>query len=263
MSIRKVFSTIFGIAVLSMLAGLANGQMTDPAARELARNAVRSQLHLKSDQFLNVQRDERLEQSLASAVGKRAGSEFIYRVSQAGDEVKEDAVVHHISTDADLDYIIVLGPADGSSYRIHGFADSVAEFEKLTTAVGVKVSSPEQADSLAEFYRTVNPENMPLAPISSLIELKQAAERQCHSGVKSFDTGQEAFTVWWNRAKPLYAAVPFQQKTVHHGSGYLVEWTVLSSPSGENCGGAPLRATLEVSSDGHVGKVTVSPPKKG
>ena len=60
----------------------------------------------------------------------------------------------------------------------------------------MKVSSPEQADSVAEFYRAVNPENMPLAPISSLIELKQAAERQCHSAVKSFDTGQEAFTAW-------------------------------------------------------------------
>ena len=261
MSIRKVFSTIFGIAVLSMLAGLANGQMTDLWGCELARNAVRSQLHLKPDQFLSVQRDERLEQSLASAVGKRAGSEFIYRVSQAGDEVKEDAVVHHISTDADLDYIIVLGPGHGSSYRIHGFADSVAEFEKLTTAVGVKVSSPEQADSLAEFYRAVNPENMPgtiLKPHRTQAG-RRAAVSQRREVVRHWPRG---FYCRWNRAKPLYAAVPFQQKTVHHSSGYLVEWTVLSSPSGENCGGAPLRATLEVSSDGHVGKVTVSPLKK-
>lgn len=242
---------------------LASAQMSDQPAREQARNTVRSQLHLRPDQFLSTQRDEALEQSLMLAVGKRAESPLIYTVSQAGDEIKENAVVHHISTDADLVYIVAVFAADGTSYRIHGFPDSVAEFEKLMTAVGMKVSSPEQAESLAEFYRGANPQNMPLAPISSLIELKQAAERQCHGGVKSFDTGQEAFTAWWNRAERLYAAVPFDQRAFPHGSGYRVEWIVLSSPSGESCGGAPLRASLEVSSDGHVGKVTVSPLQKG
>ena len=114
MSIRKLFSTIFGIAVLSAVA-LASAQMTDKAAREQARNTVRSQLHLRPDQFLGIQRDETLEQARALAVGKRAESQFIYRVGQAGDEIKENAVVHHISTDADLIYIVAVDSADGTS----------------------------------------------------------------------------------------------------------------------------------------------------
>jgi hypothetical protein len=261
MSIRKMFSPIFGLAVLSAFVALANAQMTDQAAREQARNIVRSQLSLRPDQFLGVQRDEALEESLALAVGKRAGSQFIYKVSPIGDEIKEGAVVHHISTDADLMYTIGVSPADGSIYRIHGFADSVAEFERLMTAAGLKVSSPEQAESVADFYRGVNPDNLSLTPISSPIELKQAAERQCQTS--SFEAGEEAFDTWWKRAKSLYAQVPYRQTASPHGGGYLVEWTVLSSAANGNCGGAPLRARLEVGSDGHVGKVTFLPFQKG
>lgn len=269
MSIRKLFSTVFGIAVLASLLVRANAQMTEQSARDQASNIVRSELratlNLKPDQFLSVQRDEALEQSLALAVGRRTGSAFIYRVSPSGDEIKEDGVVHHISTDADLMYIVAVGSADGNVYRIHGFGptESLAGFEKLMTALKVQVTSTDQAESLAELYRKVNPENHEdLTPILRLMELKQAAERQCQSGVKSFDAGEKAFATWWKRAEPLYGALPFQQKAVPRGNGYLVEWIVLSSPSGENCGGAPLRAQLEISSDGRVGKVTFSSLQK-
>ncbi|HEX3105277.1 MAG TPA: hypothetical protein VHQ22_12580 [Terriglobales bacterium] len=260
MSIRKVFSTIFAVAVLSALVTLANAQTTDETARDLALSAVRSQLHLRPDQFVGIHRDEELQQFLAVAtVGWQAGSEFIYRVSQTGVEIKQNVVVNHVATDADFMYIVAVSSMNGNTFRIHGFADSLAEFNKLMTTAKEKVASPEQAESLAEFYRAVNPQNMPLAPISSLIELKQAAERQCHSGVKSFDTGEDLFTAWWKRVKPLYAALPFEQRAIPHGHDYRVEWIVLSSASGENCGGAPLRARLEVRSDGHVSRLTFSP----
>ncbi len=258
MSKHRLFSTILGSLVLSTLVVSAAAQMTDQAAREHACDAVRSQLRLKAGQFLDAQRDETLERSLAIALGRRP-SEFIYRVSQAGEEIRENMIVHHISTDADLIYIIAVGRADGSTYRIHGFADSPAEFEKLTAATRVRVSSPEQAESLADFYRGVNPENLPLTPIASLIELKQAAERQCQSGL-AFDSGQDAFGAWWHHAKSLYAQVPFRPTAAPHGGGYRVEWIVLSSAApGGTCGGAPLRAQLEVSRDGRVGKMAFSP----
>jgi hypothetical protein len=70
-------------------------------------------VNLKLDQFLGVQRDEALEQSLALAVG-RTESAFIYRASPNGDEIKKDVVAHHISTDVDFMYIIAVGSADGS-----------------------------------------------------------------------------------------------------------------------------------------------------
>ena len=266
MNMRRLFSTIFGMVVLSTLVAPAYAQMTDQVAREQARNVVRSQLHLnRPDQFLGVQRDEGLEQSLAIATfGWRAGSKLIYKVSPTGYEIKENAIAHHFTVDRDYIYIIAVSPADGSIYRIHGFADSLAEFEKLMTAAGERVSSPEQAESLADFYRSVTPENISsLTPISSLLDLKQAAERQCQSGLSSFDADQEVFATWWKHAKPLYAEVSFKQTATPSRGDYSVEWIVLSSAGKDNCGGAPLRARLEVSPDGHVGKLTFSPLRKG
>ena len=267
MNFRNTFSTIFVAAVLLILRVEAEAQVTEQAAREQARDVVRSELHskvnFKADQFLGIHRDEELERSLATAtIGWRAGPEFIYKVSPTGVEIKDNAIVDHVATDADFVYIVAVSSADGSIFRIHGFglAESLAEFERLMTALRLHVASPDQAESLADFYRKVNPENQAdLTPIINLLELKQTAERRCQSSAKSFDAGEKAFAAWWKRAQPLYAALPFQQKAVPHGSGYLVEWVVLSSPSNENCGGAPLGARLEVGSDGRINKLAFSP----
>jgi hypothetical protein len=253
MSMRRLFLMLFGAAVFTALLVPTSAQMADQTASEQVRNAVRSQLHLKSDQFLGVQRDEELEQLLALAMGKPRGLAFIYKVSQAGDEVKENAVVHHIFTDVDPTYIIAVNPTDGSTYRIHGFADSLDEFGRLMTATKTKVLSPDQAEAVSDFYLEVNPQHASMIPITSLLELKQAAERQCQTS--SFDTGEREFDAWWKHGKLLYAGVPFRQTATASSSGYIVEWTILSSSAPGNCGGAPLRASLEVEKDGQVGKL--------
>jgi hypothetical protein len=251
---------IYVVVLLSMLAVVADGQMTGEAAHEQAASAVRTRLHLKPGQYLNVQRNEKVEELLATAVGRPGRSEFIYDVNQEGDEFRGEAVIHHVFTDGDLRYIVAINATNGTTYYIHGFADSLPEFEKLITEVGRRVFGPEDAESLAEFYRAANPENLPLDPISSLIELKQAAERQCLARLGPFDAGERAFADWWGRAKPLYAEVSFRHAVALRGAAYRVEWIVLSSAAlGGTCGGVPLRARLDVGSDGHVSKVIFAP----
>jgi len=257
MDMRRLLWMLFEAAVLSMLVVTTSAQVANQDAGEQARNAVRSQLHLKPDQFLGLQRDEKLEQLLALAVGRPVGFERIYQVSQAGDEIKENAIVHHIFTDVDPTYTIAVSTSDGGSYRIHGFTDSLAEFERLMTAMKLKVLGPDQAEAVSDFYRGVNPQRTAMTPITSLIELKQAAERQCQTS--SFDTGEKAFDVWWKHAKPLYEEISFRQTVVADGSGYLVKWVVLSSADSGLCGGAPLRAQLEVQKDGQIGKLKFIP----
>jgi hypothetical protein len=264
MNTRRLFPTIFGTMALATFVASPNAQMTEQAAREQASNIARSELqstvHFRADQFLGIHRDEDLEQSLAIAsIGWRAGQKFIYRVSPAGFEIRENAVVNHTYVEVDPLLIVAVNSADGSTYGIHGFGrrESLAEFERLMTASKMRASSPDQAESIADFYRAVNPENQEaLSPILSLLELKQAAERQCQGEAKSFEVGENAFTSWWKHAESSYASLSFQQKVVPRGSGYLVEWIVLSSPSADNCGGAPLRARLEIKSDGEVGELT-------
>ncbi|MGB7623189.1 MAG: hypothetical protein WBN92_12630, partial [Terriglobia bacterium] len=164
-----------------------------------------------------------------------------------------------ISTDYDPTYTIAISAADGSTYRIRGFADSWIEFQELMKAAKVKVSSTDQAEAISDFYQRVDPERLSVTPVSSLLDLKQSAERQCHTS--SFSGGEEAFDAWWKHAKPLYAEASFKQTATPSSSGYFVEWIVLSSAAKGNSGGAPLRARLEVRSDGRVGKMTFSPLK--
>ena len=266
MSLRTLFSTIFGISLLSTFALQSDAQMSEQTAREKVRDVVRAELqarvNFKADQFLGIQRDEDLEQSLGIASGKQLGLTFIYRVSPEGVELKESAVVYHTWTDIDPLFIVAINPSNGAIFRICGFGrdESLSEFKKLMTALKMNVSSLDQAESVADLYRRVNPEHHEsLAPISRLLELKQAAERQCLGHAKSFGAGEKAFTNWWGRANPLYSALSFRQKALSHDGGYLVEWIVLSSPSAQNCGGAPLRAQLEISSDGQVSTMKFSP----
>jgi hypothetical protein len=257
MSLRTMCLTISGALMLATLAVPTSAQISDEAARAQTRNAVRSQLHLKPNQFLSVERDEKLEQLLAVLAGRPVGVEFIYQVSQAGDEIKENAIVHHIFTDIDPTYIVAVSPADGDVYRIHGFTDSLTEFGKLLAATKVKVLSPDHAEAVADFYREVNPERRSITEIHGLLELKQAAEWQCQA--VPFDSNEKDFEAWWKHAKPLYSGASFKQTVARSDNGYTVEWIVLSSPGAGICGGAALRARLEIGSDGQVGKLSFAP----
>lgn len=248
------------LVLVSAVGSFADTVASDEAGREQARNIVRQQLRLERNRFLAVQRDESLEQLLTLAVGRRAEKDFIYRVSPAGDEAISSGIIHHLSVDGDPLYIIAICAANGQGFRIHGFADSDAEFEKLMVAAGVRVSSADQAEHLAGLYRAVNPESLPLTPITSLLELKQAAERDCQDTAKSFESGEGVFQIWWRTIGSRYERVPFNQEASPHGTRYIVQWVVLSSRApGGTCAGSPLRALLELGPDGHIGKLKFSP----
>lgn len=257
MSMRRLRSTIFGVALLPALELCASAQISEAAARQQAEDVVRSTLNLRREQFLNILRDEALEQSLAVSAGGRTGQELIYRLSSTGYEIKEKAIVHHFSTEGEFVHIVVVRPSDRSSYRIRGFADSLAEFKRLVMVLKMKVLGPDQAEAVADFYREVNPENRLIAPLSSMFDLKQGAERQCQT--IPFDTGERLFEGWWKKARRLYADVPFGETAAAQGGGYLVEWIVLSSAGSGACAGVPLRAQLEVGTDGTIGKLTFVP----
>ena len=180
MNSRNVFFGVLGTVILSTLTTSTSAQVTDAAARDQASSAVRAQLHFKPEKFLSVQRNEELEQSLAMAVGRAGMPAFIYRVSQEGFEIKGNTILHYLVVGYDQTKIIAVGSKEGRVYRIHGFSDSMDEFGKLMRANNVKVLNPGRAEAVAEFFRTVNPQNYSLDPLYSLIELKQTAERQCH-----------------------------------------------------------------------------------
>lgn len=139
----------------------------------------------------------------------------------------------------------------------------MAEFNRLLKASKIDVRTADQAEDVADLYRQVNPENYEdLTQMSNLLDVKQAAERDCHANANSFVVGDKAFMTWWSQADRLYANLEFQETAVRHGKAYVVQWIEMSSPSATNCGGTPLRAKLEIALDGHVNPLTVSPVRE-
>ncbi len=235
MRAKKVFSTILGVVALSALVVCADTPMIEQAARELAKSVVLSELqstmHVKPNQFLHVERDEELEESLALAARGHAGSMFIYKISPTGYEIKGNSVVYHTWSDFDIVFIVVVNASETGTYRIHGFglAESLAEFNRLMTGLGMRISDADEAESVADFYQRVNPENeQALRPILYLMDLKQAAEWQCQSGAKSFTDGEQRFATWWKQKEAEYANLSLKETAAPHGDGYLVTWPVLS-----------------------------------
>lgn len=218
-------------------------------------------MHLKPDQFLSVLRDEKLERLLRIvAAGDADNGHFVYHVSQAGDEVRGNAIISHISIDSDLSYKMVVDATDGTLYRVSGFDDSFPEFNRLMSMLRVQAAYPDKAQAVAELYREINPERMSIAPVKSLLELKQAAELWCHAvHSPSFEDGESAFDIGWSKAKRRYGTTKFAPSATRRTDGYLTEWIFLSSPSADLYGGAPLRGQLIVREDGQVEELRFVP----
>lgn len=97
-------------------------------------------------------------------------------------------------------------------YRIHGLSDSLVEFGRLMAATKVKVMSADQAEAVSEFYREVNPQRTLMTPITSLIDLKQAAERQvkraCSTARAEFSAETAALTLCQHGNSSFNEAAP-------------------------------------------------------
>lgn len=257
MNFRLIQLIFYWLSLASILEWPAIAQTSEEVARHEAVSIVRSGVGLRPEQFLDVKRDEGLEELLIVSAGRRIPLVFMFKLSNSGYEFKNEKIVHHTFTEADLLYVVAISSVDGSAYLIRGFPNSASEFGKLMAASKVKLSSSYQAEALADFYREVNPERTFTTPITNLMELKQAAERQCQ--ISSFDTGEQEFDTWWKKYKHLYAGLQFAQTAKSNSNGYVVEWTVLSSSGTGMCGGAALQARLDVSSDAQVVKLSFSP----
>ncbi len=235
---------LFVIASVSV-----NAQLTDEAGRRLAEATVRSALNMRADDFLQVRRAEDLEEYLGIASG-HAHHKLFYRVSRDGTVADEHGVRTGVLSDGDPLFVVVVD-ADGDAYRVHRFHDSTSEFNRLLVSSGLKLASAQQVEALGDLYRATNPGNFDdLKPINSLLELKQGGERRCFRYDAPLDS--KPFDEWWASAKRKYKSLSYEPKIAHEGRGFSLEWIVLSSPGKYNCGGAPLRVSIDVGLDGQV-----------
>lgn len=257
MSFRSIIVTAALFGFLPQVGNAAYTRIKEQSAYETANAALRARLNLRANQFLQIQRDETLEHLLSLAVSRPTAPDFIFRATQAGDEIKGNAIVHHISSDIDSTYVVAVDRKTGSIARIRGFSDSMTEFDRLMATVGVKVSNADQAEAIAAFYWAVNPERLSQHPILNLFELKQLAERQCQTG--SFNAGEARFDSWWSQNRARCEAIKFARATVTRDGVFILKWIVLSAGSPDSCGGIPLEAQLEITRSGKIENLTFKP----
>ena len=108
---------------------------------------------------------------------------------QPGDTLFRIAVRSGVSLQA-------LMAANGTAFLIKGFglSNSFREFNRMLAESKVHIVTSIRAQAIADLYLAINPENRSMNPISSLLDLKQAAERQCQA--VPFDPNEKDFEAW-------------------------------------------------------------------
>lgn len=240
-----------------VLAGVASAQLTEEQARREAREQTAAALHSTATQFLGTQRREDLERLFEAATRKPTRTILMYEVSNEGDEVRGSTVIHHLSSDAPMTFIVAVLAVRGTTFRIGGFADSLSEFNRLMADNQIRVLDSEHAQSLANFYFAVNPEKIQVNLLKSPLDLKQAVERQCHAGGRDFAYLDKEFGKWWTSHRSAIIGTEFATRVSSAPGVFRVQILTLSSPTAkQTCDASPVEATLEVSDAGAVKPVS-------
>jgi hypothetical protein len=241
-----------------MMNPVAQGaQITDEDARRQATDQILASLHVDARQYLKLRRREDIEDLYLASHGGITETVFFFEASNTGDEVKGTTVIHHLPTDAFLDFIVGVSATSGEVFRIGGFEDSLAEFNRLNLRNPVRVTRASQAEAIVNFYIAVSREKLTLTVLKSPMEYKQALERQCHERGGNFAFLQKEFGHWWTSKGSAYVNLEFKYLVAPSFEGFKVSFVIASSPiNSGRCGIVPVIATIEVLSSAVVSPIT-------
>lgn len=137
-------------------------------------------------------------------------------------------------------------------------AGSRGQFNQLASEYHVKLQSDEQAQKYLDWYLAVDPENLTLVKLDSAAQLKTAAERKfrrlrCDAG------GHPDFYAWWQKHEREATRLRWGTHIDRKNHGLRVSFYTISDidPKRPERGPSILRASVEFSSDGQVGRVTL------
>ena len=89
---------------------LLSAQVSEAAAQNLVRRHVLEFMKRKPDAFLEITREEELEKTFARFIhDEREEPPFIFHVTDVGDEVRGNTVIHHVPTPSLWLYVAVSG----------------------------------------------------------------------------------------------------------------------------------------------------------
>lgn len=256
---RSVHILYLLLGGICFLAGISSAQVSEEQARKLAKSETITNAHLQADRFLSTQRRDDLELLFSNVAGGVPGAVLFYKISNEGDEIRGNRVIHHLSMHAELNFVVAVSVASGTVFRVGGFADSLAEFNRLMMASRIEVRESKKVEAVVDFYLSCNPENVSFSILRSLLEFKQSVEKQCHENEGTFLSIDKAFNHWWTRHGMKYRQLKFETTIAPFHEGFRASFFTLSSTVKDwKCGAVPLQSNLEVSHLGIVKSITFS-----
>lgn len=255
-------------AVLLILysAAAVRAQTSDERAREAAREAVQVSTE-RANSFFSVHRREDLEEVFLSVRffqgGRFERDPQIFEVTDGGYEFKNGSIDYHLSVHGPFLYFVAVANAPGGVFRIGGFKDSQSEFSRLAKYYNVKLRSEFQAQEYAGLYLRLDPAHYQLVQTTSLLQLKQLAEREFDDNYKGFSSGETRLNQWWAKHESALSRMSFKQTTTAVLEGFEVSFLTLSSidDKSQADGPTPLRVTLTLTKDGQIAQPTLTPLK--
>ena len=250
-------------ACFSMLCALSHGpvlvaQVDESSARKLALASIRSGLDLQPDDFLQLWRDEQLEQELAEAAQRQQVPLFVFKTSQTGVEFKDGIMTNHVHADGNDISTVAVNTSTGETYRIQGYKNSSAEFREMVLSIGLKIKNVSQVATLGIVYREINPDHLYDVGIPSILDLKHDVENRCSPELRPSDVRR--FERWWKNAYAAYQEKSFKEVDASDGNSFFAEWVIFAAGGlNDSCAGKPVRIKLRMYGDGNISPPEFSP----
>ena len=161
--------------------------------------------------------------------GRISKAIYLFEVSEAGCEPTTGAAKGcSVVVDADPRWYVAVARSTGDAYRLSGFEDSDAEFDRMVKDAHLWIEDELAAEDLGTLYFTLRfgPDDVEDGPhhtvVTGLMNLKHEAESDFYS---SYPNGKapKRFDSWWSDFSALKPRPELKAKAKKVASGYEVK----------------------------------------
>ncbi len=219
---------------------LPSAALLDKEARGEAIAAVRSAAKWLQGSKLYTRRHEEfesdfLEYQIGVNEGKNGQGIYVYEVSEAGCDLElpeRGGRTCSVVMDADPRWYVGVSRESGLAYRLSGFDDAHAEFNRMAKDLRVRIRKDADATEYGELFLRLlyGPEtdlggpHVRLAPSeSSMMQTVQHDFCSCYQELEC----EKRFLSWRKRFKSLYPKPILEPKTVSGAEGHDVQVLVV------------------------------------
>ena len=229
-------------------------EITDTAAMDLAKAAIRRTLGGDERTFVAITRDPGLENAFARCFSRPLeAAPFLFRASNQGEEARGPVTTAHLSVEGPIEFIIAVS-GTGEVFEIKGARRSERQLGQLLERYRLDLRSVVGTRQFLQFYLAVNPQNRIPRVVESASGVRDLAKGTFIARFGD-EKGVSAFETWWQRHLQEVRTLDFKAQIAQDdASGFSATFYALSDiglgyPDKEP---AVLRVSLKISAKGRV-----------